>query len=330
MHMKTQMVKDLQDKDNVNSSFLIKISQVITDKNGKLYMNLVLMDKTGELEARIWDDIPRYSNQAMRDSIVQVEGRCQLYQGRKQLVIKSLQSLREDQVDLSDYLTAGQVPVEELYQKIVGFVGSMKDPFYKALAESILIQDAEIVDRLKRAPAAKSIHHAYPGGLIEHIVSIVGILDSLAAHYSGTLNRDLLFLGGFFHDIGKIWELQYDRTTDYTDEGRLLGHLVMGVELMEKKIRELEATPGRLPGPFPEENKLLVKHLIVAHHGKLEYGSPKTPHTLEALVVHYIDDLDSKVNQLDHFIRQDQNPGKWTVLNKAFGVFLHKPLEFRK
>ena len=202
----------------------------------------------------------------------------------------------------------------------------MQDPFYKALAESVLKDDPEIVDRVKRAPAAKSMHHAYSTGLLEHVVSITGILDHLAKHYGGYVDRDLLFLGGFFHDIGKIWELSYDRVTDYTTEGKLIGHLVMGVELVNRKIRELEAQPGRIPGDkFPEEKKLLVKHVILAHHGLLEYGSPKRPKCLEALIVHMIDDLDSKVNAIRTFIEQDQTPGRWTAFNQHYERFFFKP-----
>lgn len=322
---KTQFVKDLKEKEAVASPFLIKFSAVAVGKTGKPYMNLVLQDKSGELEARIWDDVPKYAGQAVRDAFVWVEGTCQAYQGRKQVVVKSLQILREDDVTVKDYIAVSSVDPDELYKVLISFVDSMTDPYYRALAESVLKDDADVVDRVKRAPAAKSMHHAYRSGLIEHVVSITRTLDFLSTHYSPYLDRDLLFLGGFFHDIGKLWELSYDRVTDYTTEGKLIGHLVMGVELVDKKIRELEAQPGRLPGPFPEEKKLLVKHVILAHHGQLEYGSPKTPHCLEALIVHYIDDLDSKVNAIQSFISQDQTPGQWTGLNRHYGRFFFKP-----
>jgi 3'-5' exoribonuclease len=248
-----------------------------------------------------------------------------VYQGRRQIVINRLQVLREDEIDPKDFIAESTLDPEALYQQLLGYVDSMKDPFYKALAESVLRDDPEIADRMKRAPAAKSVHHAYRGGLLEHVVSIIGILDHLSAHYGKYLDRDLLFLGGFFHDIGKIWELSYERTTDYTTEGKLIGHLVMGVELVDRKIRELEAQSGRLPGSFPEEKKLLVKHLILAHHGELEYGSPKRPKCLEALVVHYIDDLDSKINAIRVFMEQDQTPGRWTSLNRMYERFFFKP-----
>ncbi len=305
---KKQYTRDLKDKDVVQNPFLIKFSALAVGKNGKPYMNLVLMDKTGEVEARLWEDAEKYATLAVRDAFVFV-----------------MNVLREDEVDVRDYIAEGEVDAEALYAQLLGYVASMQDPYYKALAESILRDDAEIVDRIKRAPAAKSMHHAYRGGLLEHVISITGILDHMARHYGKYVDRDLLFLGGFLHDIGKIWELSYERVTDYTTEGKLIGHLVMGSELVEKKVRALEAEAGRLPGPFPDEQRLLVKHLILSHHGKYEYASPKRPKCLEALIVHMIDDLDSKVNAIQKFTLQDPTPGKWTGLNRQFERFFYKP-----
>lgn len=325
MQKKSQFAKDLKDKDSVSSPFLVKFSALGVGKTGKPFMNLVFMDRTGEIEARLWEDADRYAGQAVRDAFIYVEGRCQVYQGRRQIVVTSMQVLREDEVDLKDYIAESELNPEALYAQLLSHVDSMKDPYYKALAESVLRDDAEIVDRIKRAPAAKSVHHAYKTGLLEHVVSITGVLDHLAGHYGKYVDRDLLFLGGFFHDIGKLWELSYDRVTDYTMEGKLIGHLVMGVELVDRKIRELEAQSGRLPGAFPEEKKLLVKHLILAHHGQLDYGSPKRPKCLEALIVHMIDDLDSKVNAIRTFIEKDETPGRWTALNKQYERYFFKP-----
>lgn len=324
-HSKSQYIKDLADKSEVRSPFLVKFSAVSVGKTGKPFMNVVLMDKTGEVDAKIWDDVPKFAGQVVQDSFVWVKGKCQLYQGRKQVVIKEAQILREDDVDAKEFVPEGTVDPDVLYDSLLKFVDSMEDPFYKALAESILKEDDDVRDRLRRAPGGKSIHHAYPAGLLEHIVSITGLLDQIAGHYDGKLDRDLLFLGGFLHDIGKLWELSYDRVTDYTDEGRLIGHLVMGVELVERKIQALNAESGRLPGAFPEDKKLLVKHVILSHHGKLEYGSPKRPKILEALVVHYIDDLDSKMSAIESFMQSDQNPGKWTGLSRQYERFFLKP-----
>ncbi len=325
---KSQYIHQFKDKEEVSSSFIIKYSALGMGKNGKPFLNLVLMDSSGEIEARIWEDAARHSGHAVRDAIVLVHGRVQSYQGRLQVVVNGLEVLREDQVVLADYLPKARVDSDALYGVLLEKVATMQDPHYRALAEAVLKDDAEIAGLLKRAPAAKAMHHAYPGGLLEHIVSITRVLDFLGVHYAAQqgerVNRDLLFLGGFFHDIAKIWELSFEKTTDYTLEGKLVGHLVMGVELIDRKIRWLESQPGRLPAPFPEHKKLLVKHLVLAHHGKLEYGSPVMPQTLEALIVHYIDDLDSKVNQIGEFIAQDAAPGDWTLLNKHHGRYFYK------
>jgi len=322
---KKQFVRDLKDKDTVSAPFLIKYSAVAMDKNGKPYLNLVFCDQSGEIDGRMWQDVTSHVGQAVQDTFVMVEGKCQLHQGRRQVIVQKLQILREDQVDPKQYVVEGRLDVEALHAEMLAIVDSMRDPFYKALCESVLRDDADVTDRIKRAPAAKSVHHAYKGGMIEHVVSVVKLIDQIAQHYGKTVDRDLMILGGFFHDIGKLWELSYDRVTDYTTEGRLIGHLVMGVELIERKVRELEAQENRLPGPFPEEKKLLAKHMILAHHGKLEYGSPKEPHVLEALIVHYVDDLDSKVNAITGFIQNDSSPGRWTGLNRMYERYFWKP-----
>ncbi len=322
---KSQFIRDLKDKETVSSPFLVKFSAVGGDKNGKSFMNVILMDRTGEIEARIWEDVPRYIGAVIRDNFIHIEGRVQTYQGRKQIVIQRVQPLREDEVEPKDYIAEGTLDVESLYSQLLGFVASMQDPYYRGLCEATLRDDSEIMDLVKRAPAAKSVHHAYKGGLLEHVVSISTILDHLSTHYGKTLDRDLLLLGGFFHDIGKIYELSFDRTTDYTTEGKLIGHLVMGTELIDRKIAELESQEGRLPGKFPTEKRLLAKHVVLAHHGQLEYGSPKRPKCLEALVVHYIDDLDSKMNAISKFIEADQSPGEWTQMNKMYERFFFKP-----
>lgn len=322
---KDQFVKDLREKDAVISPFLVKFSAVAVDKSGRPYMNIILMDKSGEVEARIWENVPEFAGQAVKDSFVWVKGRCQSYQGRRQVVIKELQVLREDEIEVKDYLLEGSLDINGLYEKLLGFIDSMKDPYIKALAEAVFRDDKEIVEKVKRAPAAKSVHHIYIGGLLDHMVSVTDILDGIARHYGSIIDRDLLIFGGFMHDIGKTSELSYERVTDYTTEGRLVGHIVLGAEMVDKKIRELEAQPGRLPGKFPEEKRLLIKHIILSHHGQLEYGSPKRPKSLEAMLVHMVDDMDSKVNAIKTFIERDQNPQKWTAFNQQYDRFFYKP-----
>ena len=322
---KSQYSKTIRDQDRVSSPFLIKYSAVATGKTGKAYMNVILTDKSGDLEARIFDQVPKYNAQAVKDTYVQVEGNAQSFNGRIQVHIKDLVVLREDEVDAEEFLPPTFLNAEKLYAEVKSIIESMQDPYYKALMESILIEDAEIVAKFKKGPAAKSMHHAYPVGLLEHVVSIVKNLDFLSKHYAPFVDRDLMLVGGFMHDLAKIWELQFEKTTDYTDEGRFIGHLVMGVELIDTKIRLLESQAGRLPGLFPTDKKLLAKHMVLAHHGKLEYGSPKEPVCIEAMLVHMIDDMDSKVNAIRVFLEHDQAPGTWSLLNKQFGRFFYKP-----
>ncbi len=327
---KTQYSKSIQDQDRVSSPFLIKYSAVATGKTGKAFMNVILTDKSGDIEARIFDNVPKYNAQAVKDAFVQVEGVAQSFNGRIQIHIKDLTVLREDEVVLEEYLPASFLNADKLYEEAKSMIASMKDPYYRALLESIFVDDAEVAVRFKKAPAAKSMHHAYPVGLLEHVVSIAKMLDFLSAHYGPYVDRDLLLVGGFMHDLAKIWELQYEKTTDYTTEGRLVGHLVMGSELIEKKVQQLESQEGRLPGPFPLEKKLLAKHVVLAHHGKLEFGSPKEPACLEAVIIHMIDDLDSKVNAVRVFVEQDPAVGNWTLLNRQFERYFYKPEWARK
>jgi 3'-5' exoribonuclease len=203
---------------------------------------------------------------------------------------------------------------------MVALFETLEDPFAKNLALKTL-GDPEVKRRILRAPAAKTVHHAYAGGLIEHSLSVCRILDHLARHYRNyygkAVSRDLMLLGGLFHDIGKIYELAFDRGTEYSKEGQLIGHHVQGCELVDRMAADIP--------DFPAELKLHVKHMILAHHGKLEYGSPKLPHTLEALLVHYVDDLDSKVNTILGFIAADNNPGEWTLNNRLFERPFLKP-----
>jgi 3'-5' exoribonuclease len=323
---KTIWIRDLSDGDEVQIPVLVKRSELEQGKTGKAYLSLILMDQTGEVDGRVWDSVADMANILVRDALVNVRAKVQVYQGRKQVVVKGAELLREDQVDLGWFLPKSKVDFEKEWSALKSYIQSMECPFYRGLCEAVFLENEEVRKRLKKAPAAKSMHHAYEAGLIEHIVSVLGILDRISQHYGKKVDRDLLLLGGFFHDIGKIWELSYERTTDYTTEGRLLGHLVMGIELIERTIQMLDSMPGRLPAPFPIEKKLLAKHMVVAHHGKLEYGSPKEPQVLEALIVHMVDDLDSKVNAIYEFLATDPTAGEWSSLHKQFGRYFYKGL----
>ncbi len=313
-------VSELKEKTEFEGTFLVKIIQLHMDKNGKHYLNLVLMDKTGEIEARAWDNAAKIAESVRAQDILRVAGKVNLYQGRRQIVVDAAAKAPDGSYPMDRFLPSSVYEVTRLHADMVALFQTLEDPFARQLALATL-EDPELKRRIVRAPAAKTVHHAYAGGLLEHSLSVCRILDYLARHYRNyygpSLNRDLLLLGGLFHDIGKIFELAYERGTEYTKEGQLVGHLVMGCELVDKLS---SAIPN-----FPNELRLQLKHVILAHHGKLEYGSPKLPHTMEALLVHYIDDLDSKVNSIFGIMAADTLTGEWTAPSKLYDRPFLKP-----
>jgi 3'-5' exoribonuclease len=306
-------VSELREKMEFEGAFLVKIIQLHMDKNGRPYLNLILMDKTGEVEARVWENAAQLAEQVKSQDIVRIAGKVNLYQGRRQIVVEAAQKVADGSMPLDRFVPSSAYDVNRLYTDLLALFRTLEDRFARELCVQTL-EDPEVKKRILRAPAAKSVHHAYAGGLIEHSLSVCRILDMLAKHYRAyygpAVSRDLMLLGGLFHDIGKIYELAFDRGTEYTKEGQLIGHHVLGCELVDRIANRIEG--------FPAELRLQAKHLILAHHGKLEYGSPKVPHTIEALLVHYVDDLDSKVNTILDFIGDDVQPGEFTLVNRLF------------
>lgn len=313
-------VSDLKEMSEFEGPFLVKLINLHMDKNGKAYVMLVLMDKTGEIEARAWDNAQRIFDAIKSQDIVRVSGKVNFYQGKKQIVLHAAEAAAPGAYPLERFVQSSKYDIERMYTDLLAMMNSLEDPFAKKLALTIL-EDEDLKKRIVRAPAAKSVHHAYAGGLLEHVLSVCRILDKLAVHYRNyygrAVSRDLLLLGGLLHDIGKIFELSFERGTEYSSEGRLLGHLIQGCELVDK-------TCAKIPS-FPEKLQLLVKHQILAHHGKMEYGSPKLPHTVEALIVHMIDDLDSKVNSILGLIEHDNQPGQWTSTLRLYERAFMKP-----
>lgn len=313
-------VSELREKTEFEGAFLVKVIQLHMDKNGRPYLNLVLMDRTGEVEARAWENAAKLFDEIKAQDVLRVAGKVNLYQGRRQVIIEAAAKVADGAYPMDRFLPASAYDVNRMHADLVALFETLEDPFAKKLALGLL-QDEELKFRIQRAPAAKSVHHAYAGGLLEHTLSVCRVLDMLAQHYRNyygqAVSRDLLLLGGLFHDIGKIYELSFDRATEYTKVGQLVGHHVIGCELVDRIAAGIAG--------FPDDLKLQAKHLILAHHGKLEYGSPKLPHTLEALLVHFIDDLDSKVNSILGIIGADNQPGEWTANNKMYERPFLKP-----
>ena len=287
--------------------FLVLARQQRTTKTNKPYLNVILGDKTGQLEARIWDPADlRIAREFEKGSIVKVRGCCSRFEDRLQLKVDHLRLAQNGEVEKSDLLPATGYDVNDLWRQLSNFVEEMSNPDLKALLKHILA-DPGIAAAYREAPAARQLHHAWLGGLLEHVVSLLRLADRVAAHYP-LLDRDLLLTGVILHDIGKIRELSWEIGFDYTTEGILLGHIQMGVDMVEKAMASLPQFPARL--------RTLVLHLILSHHGKLEFGSPKLPMIPEALVLNFIDDLDAKmqsvISEFDKCAREGKGPDEMT------------------
>jgi 3'-5' exoribonuclease len=287
--------------------FLVLAKLQRTTKTNKPYLNLILGDKTGQLEGRVWaPDDPRIAKDFERGDIVKARGSASRFDDRLQMKIDQLRLATESEVDKSDLLPSTTYDVAELWRQLQGFVDSLTNSDLKLLLTTLLAEP-ELAQDFREAPAARQLHHAWLGGLLEHVVSLLALADRVAPHYP-ILDRDLLLTGVILHDIGKVRELSWETGFDYTVEGSLLGHIQMGVALVEKTI-------DSLPG-FPPRLKTLVLHMILSHHGKLEFGSPKLPMIPEALVLNFLDDLDAKMQavqgEFDKCIREGKGPDELT------------------
>ena len=313
--MKKVYVKNIAARDRVDAPFLVKDKMIGMAKNGKPYMTLKLMDCTGEVEGRIWDRVDEFSARFNRDDFVHVSGKASVYLGRMQLVIQELNRLDEAEIDLVDFLPVSARPVDEMVAELQTVIDMMDDPDLKRLMEHFL-SDADFMAGYTRAPAAKAMHHVCLGGLLEHSLAVAGLAADISRRYPD-LNRDLLVVGALLHDVGKVAELRYQRSFEYTDAGKLLGHIVIGVEMVEEKIRCL--------GNFPRDLAVHLKHLLLSHHGQYEYGSPKRPKTMEAVILNFLDDLDSKINGVrTHIEREPDSESAWTQYHKHYDRYFFK------
>lgn len=302
--MKDIYVSDLstfEESKIFDAFFLVLHKQQRTTKTNKPYLNLILGDKTGQLEGRVWDPgDSRIAKDFERGDIAKVRGSVSRFDDRLQMKVEYLRKATASEVERSDMLPSTTCDVDELWRKLLGFVESFTDPDLKRLLNTLLA-DVNLAQAFREAPAAKQLHHAWLGGLLEHVVSLLALADGVAPHYP-VLQRDLLLTGVVLHDIGKVRELAWEVGFEYTVEGVLLGHIQIGIELVEKTIDSLPDFPPRL--------KTLVLHLILSHHGKLEFGSPKLPMIPEALVLNFIDDLDAKMQAVASEFERSAREGK--------------------
>jgi 3'-5' exoribonuclease len=301
------------------SSFVVTTKQVKPKKSGEPYLALTLADRCGQIEAKMWDNVEDAIDSFDQEDFLKIKGLLNKYKNRFQLTIHKLRKLGDSEVDFADYLPKTTKNVDDLWRSLEEFVSSIQDPHLKGLIQSFM-SDPVIAAAYRNAPAAKTLHHAYIGGLLDHVVSLFRSCDLLSRNYP-QVNRDLLLAGAFLHDIGKIHELSYSRSFSYTSRGQLLGHMVIELEMLQAKIADI---PN-----FPSEFKTLLEHLIISHHGEYEFGSPKLPMFPEALMLHYLDDLDSKMESMRaHFEREAENDSSWTTYNASLGRTLLNTAKF--
>jgi len=294
----------------ITSSFVVTSKQVKPKKTGEPYLALTLGDRSGQIEAKMWDNVEDAIDGFEQDDFIKVKGLLNKYKNRFQITIHKLRKLGDSEIDFSDYLPKTTKDIGELWQTLAGFVATFQNLYLKSLVEAFM-SDPDIAEAYRNAPAAKTLHHAYIGGLLDHVVSLFRSCDLICKNYP-QINRDLLLTGAFLHDIGKIHELTYNRSFSYTTRGQLLGHMIIELEMLQSKL-------AQIPG-FPDELKILVEHLIISHHGEYEFGSPKLPMFPEALVLHYLDDLDSKMESMRaHFERELGLESAWTGYNGSLG-----------
>src|ERR1043166_6528400 len=298
--MKTPYVKDLEPNQTISTFFLVQNKEIRQKKTGEPYLSLLLGDRTGELDAKMWDNVAEVVEAFDRDDFVRVKGLIQIFHNRPQLTIHKMRRLTDTEVDFADYFPASQRDAEEMWKELRSIVQNLQNSHLQGLLNALL-DDEEIARRYRVAPAAKQIHHAFLGGLLEHVLSLCMLARMTASHY-GNVDVDLLLTGVVLHDIGKIYELNYERGFSYSDEGQLLGHINIGLRMVADKLRGLPQ--------FPRQLASLVEHMILSHHGQLEFGSPKLPQFPEALLLHYLDDLDSKMECMRAMIENDRQIGR--------------------
>ena len=317
--MKSPYLSELQPNQTVQGTFLVSYKDVRQKKSGEPYLSVTLTDRTGDLDAKMWDNAAEAIATFDRDDFVRIKGLLQIFQNRPQLTLHKIQTVPESEIDLADYLPASKRDRDEMFRELQGWIAGMSDPHLKHLLEEIFADD-KIALAYRTAPAAKTVHHNWIGGLIEHVLSICILARATAAHYPH-IDFDLLLTGVLLHDIGKIRELHYARSFGYTTEGQLLGHIQIGVQMVLDKLRLMPDFPPRL--------RDLVVHMILSHHGELAFGSPKIPLFPEALLLHLLDNMDSKMESMRALIDRDQQVlGEWTGYNPALERSALKKLKY--
>ena len=312
--MKKWFITDIRAGDRVDDIFVLSEKILSQKRDGNNFLNVTLSDKTGTIKGVVWDNVDQIAAGITSGDFAHVNGSVSDYRGTLQVVIKNMEPFSPDRVDPSDFLPQTSRDIEGMFERLVKRMDSITTDYLKALIDAFF-KDKEFVNKFKTAPAGKKMHHAYIGGLLEHTLSMVSLADKIAGHYSG-IDRDLLLSGAILHDIGKIDEFEYQFKIDYSDKGRLLNHIVIGIKMVDDKLSGIEH--------FPEDQMLLLKHMIVSHHGTREFGSPEPPKTIEAVLLNYIDEIDSKVNAIRDFIASEDPDETWTSYHRLLERHFYK------
>jgi len=311
--MKQKFIRDFQANTVVTETFLVRTKELRSKKSGEAYLSLILSDKTGDLDAKMWDNVEEFEPLFDKDDFVKAKGLVQIYRNKPQITLHRLRRVHDSEVDFMDFFPSTEKNVDQMYAELLDVVAGFKSEPLRSVMQELLL-DNDVMSRLKRAPAAKSMHHAYLGGLLEHIISLCRLVHLVIQNYQ-SIDADLLLTGAILHDIGKIYELSYERGFGYTTEGQLLGHMVLELEMINRIIA--------LHPDFPPELKTMISHLIISHHGEYEFGSPKLPMTVEAMILHKLDDLDSKIQAMQWIKERDGTlDGEWT----SYSQMLQRPI----
>jgi 3'-5' exoribonuclease len=301
--LKTRFIDSFADGQAIQDIFIVSEKSLAHKKDGEPFIQARFTDRTGSIRGVIWDNVETVSSQFDHGDYVKIQARVTTYRETLQLTVFSVQRIMRDQIDPGDFIPKTTRDTSQMFQQLQTQSQSIKNPHLHSILQQFWSDDV-FVDKFCIAPAAKKMHHAYLGGLLEHTLSVSILVDRLIkCHYRG-IDRDLLLTGAMLHDIGKIDEFEYSTMIDYSSEGRLLNHIVIGIRMLDKKIASIP--------DFPEKTAQLLRHLIISHHGVREYGSPEPPKTLEAVILHYLDDLDSKIMGIRDFLEKSDESSQWT------------------
>lgn len=318
--MARRFINQLGEHETVDQIFLVSDKQLRTNRNGNLYLQLRLTDRTGSVTAMLWNANDQLYGSFDNGAYVRVQATTQFYNGALQMIVQRVERIDPATIDETEFQTLASTDIDQLAARLAAMLRGVRNHHLRALAECFLI-DEQFMDKFLRAPAGVKNHHAYHGGLIEHVVSLMEVTAAVAPLYPD-MDADLLLVGAFLHDVGKINELTYDRELGYSDEGQLIGHLVIAIEILDQKIKESQSLSDE---PFPEQLRLLLKHMILSHHGEYEFGSPKLPMTREAVALHFLDNLDAKLQLFNLLMQSDANTeSNWTTYQPSLGRKLYK------